>query len=131
MGWKLFAGFNVLLGAVAIASLVGGYGEITLWRLVSDAMSVLGTVILVLYAFGGTVFSPELRKAIAVVFLAYALAEAAYLLWDVYKAHTSPTEIYTPISAWVVLVFASAMSYFTLIAIWRYSQGHTLREQRV
>jgi len=126
LGWKLFAGFNVLLGATAIALLAGGYEDITPWSVTSYAMSFLGTVLLVLYAFGGKVFSPELRKAMTVLFLIFALAEASYLLWDVYKAHTSSTETYTPLSAWVVLVFASSMSYFTLIAAWRYSQGHTI-----
>jgi drug/metabolite transporter (DMT)-like permease len=126
LGWKLFAGFNVLLGAIGVVLLAGGYEDITPWSMTSYAMSFLGTIIVVLYAFGGKVFSPELRKALMSLFVIYAVAEASYLLWDVYQAHTQQTEANRPLGAWVVLVFASSLSYFTLIAAWRYSQGHTI-----
>ncbi|WP_156373718.1 MULTISPECIES: hypothetical protein [unclassified Rhizobium] len=126
MGWKLFAGFNIFLGAIAFAYLVSGYEVITSWSVTSHAMSFLGTVLLVLYAFGGRAFSLQVRKTMTALFLVYAVAEASYLLWHVFQAHVFPTKTHTPLAALLTLILASSLSYFTLIAAWRYSQGHVI-----
>jgi len=127
VGWKFFACLNVLAGACELALLVGGVGEVTTWRVMNDILSVLATVVIVLYAFGTVYFSPGLRKGIVVLLTLFVVVELADVLWTLYRSYTSADAELTPAGAWIFLAILGVINYFTMLAIRRYGRGETLR----
>lgn len=123
LAWKLFACLNVLFGLAELGLLMGGFGELTMWRVVNDIFSVLATSVIVLYAFGPVCFSQGLRRGVAVALTLHVIAEFADALWTIYVSYTSVDADLTPIGAWILLAFLCIINYFTMLATWRYSIG--------
>ncbi len=126
MAWKIFALLNVTLGLCEVLLIGFGDTKITVWLVITDIFSMLGTFFVVLYAFGISLFSKAIRSAFAAALTLFVIVEAAYLSNGVYEAHMT-AEASRIIAAWVNLLFSSVLSLVTLIAVLRYGRGKTPR----
>jgi len=123
MGWKLFAGLNVLFAIAASAQFALGYMEPTPWHIMAYIFSLLGTVAACLYAFDAKILSRLARKGIAISFSIFAVVEVLRALWfDYFKLGERPVEVRA-----VLFFLPLFLSVFSVIAARRYSEGRTVR----